>query len=1162
MNVLKKGLKRLRICLLVSAAIAGSIYCLLLALAPPEPVPQPFSFDPSASWITSQATQQATACFRVDVTARANIVNAWITIATNGGYEVIVNGNTCARFFLWRPTRPFQNGLSESGQLLDPADPAIALNFPREYQWSDHDNAALPTWIDLTSFLRPGRNAICVEVESRSTTPAMILSGEIQLDTGERIPLRSGNDWLAEPVPRTVPQDNWTYVKVPLFDWSHARVLPWRRLAWRLVPVGVFEEPFRGNRIRWIEKGDTSWVEQDLELPENPKAGSLRVATDTPFQIWINGRLVQPTTRFHGALSSGPWFIRETGRSALEVLPEILNPDEVATLLPGQRYEKPRHGDPTANNFRPYDYTFNGTPDRTISTDDPSIGHGAPYEYSFTATSDRVVATDNDTLSPGVPAKTNGRESDPHSSIEKPDALAPIALTRDRRTVEYSAYSITPLLRKGKNVLRIGLFKDHPESLGLSWQSLVAFDGDIFFSHFKPYSFSSGRQTRCGSGDSKIEETMVDGPIEAALLPPKKFAGYVYPSRNWLLFSTIVFCGLLPLLLVSTARFPQFGAALSRSQSAFAIFVGWMVAGILLRSAMLERSEALFLRFPAAPLVLLALSVLGAILGLWLNRRRRRRVESLSWEAIPQGNVCQPRRIWFWAALAAAAVVLCFALRAWQIDYQPPDDDEYASIQASLAIAKKGVPELLPGIFYTRSPLYHYLAGGVAAVFGTNLYSLRLLSVFFACATAILLWKLALEFTRHRPLACCVALLYAIHPYLIFSGRIARFYQEQQFLHLLCLYFFVRGFVMNSGMKDRYLSIAAFAAATLSQEITLLQIIPLAVCFLLFAKRRFWSDEVRISVAAGCALAIIAFDLAVFQIQCLTALEGASPNAEATIGWHFSEPSNYFAIFVGYSRLHVVLTAFLLAGLLIALRRKKTVLLCLHLYFILSVVVANILITSPSFRYQYFLIPIWIFLSAEGLVASANFLIATPRHLGARTVLSFGWMVFAVASWSPWRIPSSYDESILGDSTRALAFVAENLRPGDRVAITEPHPHAALIETGRSDYDLSIPILYDFVLRRNGKLIDRNAGAQSIGKLGELQRAFAQHERIWIVVNREKMRSRGKNLRWEYPGARVELFLRTNSLLVFRSYLWSVYLWDSNAGKYSSFREAPGNWFE
>ena len=89
--------------------------------------------------------------------------------------------------------------------------------------------------------------------------------------------------------------------------------------------------------------------------------------------------------------------------------------------------------------------------------------------------------------------------------------------------------------------------------------------------------------------------------------------------------------------------------------------------------------------------------------------------------------------------------------------------------------------------------------------------------------------------------------------FLVFTGHVARFYQQQQFFHLLMLYFFIRGFVANSGMRDRYLMIAAFFVGTLSQEITVLEIIPLLICYFLFAQKRSWPDEIRLLVAAGCA---------------------------------------------------------------------------------------------------------------------------------------------------------------------------------------------------------------------------------------------------------------------------------------------------------------------
>ena len=65
---------------------------------------------------------------------------------------------------------------------------------------------------------------------------------------------------------------------------------------------------------------------------------------------------------------------------------------------------------------------------------------------------------------------------------------------------------------------------------------------------------------------------------------------------------------------------------------------------------------------------------------------------------------------------------------------------------------------------------------------------------------------------------------------------------------------------------------------------------------------------------------------------------------------------------------------------------------------------------------------------------------------------------------------------------------------------------------------------------------------------------FAEGERIWLLLNREKFRTRGKNMRWEYPGARFEMFVRKNCELKYRTYLWSVYLWDPSRGHFQPFR--------
>ena len=89
---------------------------------------------------------------------------------------------------------------------------------------------------------------------------------------------------------------------------------------------------------------------------------------------------------------------------------------------------------------------------------------------------------------------------------------------------------------------------------------------------------------------------------------------------------------------------------------------------------------------------------------------------------------------------------------------------------------------------------------------------------------------------------------------------------------------------------------------------------------------------------------------------------------------------------------------------------------------------------------------------------------------------------------------------------------------------------------------------------RDGVLVDRNGGGELISSLDDLIAAFSKGDRVWVVINREKFRTRGKNLRWEYPGARFESFLRQNCELKYRTYLWTVFLWDPARGHYKPFQ--------
>ena len=311
---------------------------------------------------------------------------------------------------------------------------------------------------------------------------------------------------------------------------------------------------------------------------------------------------------------------------------------------------------------------------------------------------------------------------------------------------------------------------------------------------------------------------------------------------------------------------------------------------------------------------------------------------------------------------------------------------------------------------------------------------------------------------------------------------------------------------------------------------------------------------------------MIVLDYAVFQTRCLTRVEGVSPNLEAAVKPHFWQPFNFLAIYIGYSRLHLLLSCFLFVGFPLAWRSRNRSTLALHLILLFGVVLTNLLVTHVSIRYQYWLIPIWILLSLDAIRALLVWLVGwvydAKQHTNryALSICFSAAVIFAgvVLSWSPWRIPGSYDIKILGDSTGAMRFVRSQLRDGDKIAATEPHTHCGFLEAGQIDYDISVPLLYDFAMNSNGKLIDRNGGAEVVGRLDRMMAACRSNDRVWILLNREKFRTRGKNMRWEYPGARFETFVRKNCELKHRTYLWSVYLWDAKRGFFDPFRIHAG----
>jgi 4-amino-4-deoxy-L-arabinose transferase-like glycosyltransferase len=1153
-------------------------------------------------WIRAAGDLSQAAYFRKTFDLPGPVRHAWLKIAAADAFEVNVNRNPLGRQYLWRPTRPFQSGFSEKGQVLSWQDPAMALNFPREYQWDGHDNWRLPTFVELTSSFVPGRNVIAIEAEARLAPARVSFEGEIQLWSGEVIPLRSDDTWLGESSTPGIQLLDWTEIYFWDKEWQNAVICdgPTDR-GLRSVPEPIYAEPFTGDWLRHPTVASDSEItfatQWNIDRPLSE--AWLRLLCNRSYELYINDMRVRVASTRGTDLDNGNWVFGRGSAHDPSSQPELLDPDEVGSSFVGKQFESPRKADAQLEHF--------------INPFAPKI---EPFRYERT----HHRAQEAGVLQPKrTMAESRRTPEGPDLFPERPQ---PNALKHDLSTGGYLSYSIQPLLRVGDNRIEV-------RCLGKSeanWPTQIAIDGGAFDTESNRLQFPEPSQWTVRDASSS------DAPWESVSnVGPAYHPGDRLPSMQYrgVAINSVTFSNLLPKTLVQTLLVTILGVAgvigacwlvdrfrdrhaslrhdavqegsgaqalplwLSTCETLFAMLLTatvTMLAVILVETSWVERHEVLWCldgtiwryAFPIALAASLCVGVIDTLGRVGLHRLREQGHGMTGvLRALPRTKV--------WVHLIIWILLLGVLLRAYKLDLQPLDDDEYASVQAVLSIMETGAPGFVPDdVYYTRSPLFHYLTALLALPFGGNLWSLRLQTVGWGVGTAWLAYLCGAHLLRSRWVGLISMLLIVLHPFEIFTSHVIRFYQIQQFFALLTVYCFCRGFVgmeperidsdtevdkeapedslanSDGGQSQgwRIATIMVFLCAVLSQEITIALAPSLVIAYLVFAKDLGWQKNVQLAIFSVLAVGLVGLDFIVFQTLCLTRTEGVSPSIEAAVKPHFWFPLNFLSVFIGYSRLHVIPSFFLLCGLPLLWKERNRNTLAFVAFLISGIVMTNLLVTNVSLRYLYWIFPVWLLLSVDGLrvlISTLTRVVYPPElHLN-RYVVTSGFCCFVsvaaiLASWSLWRVPGSYELRILGDSTGAVRWVRSQKRPGDKLAITEPHTHCAFIEGDKCDYDLAIPLLYDFAVVRDGVLVDRNGGGEVISNLDDLIGTFTQGERVWVVLNREKFRTRGKNMRWEYPGARFELFIRKNCELKYRTYLWSVYLWDPARGHYSPFQ--------
>ena len=1047
----------------------------------------------AGEWIGTSDPKASVGYYRRPFTVAGQVRTAWLAVAAQENFQLIVNGKVFGTQSLWRPNRPYQFTMSERGQRVNSAQAIPWVSYARDYQWKTYDNFRLPIFYDISRALLPGENAICVKVDSRTASNSLCVDGGILLDSGQEITMESGPSWRTVTIPPRDGAIDWTDGKYNDLAWEKARSVAPPGVTFRTFDPAIFTHPFEGRWLRASPDGvqRSLWFERTWRLEEKPEEAWIRVMVNRSYDVYVNGRKAEPPSVATGELGASDWVVRTKYAEGGQGRPGVLDPDDAASIF-GDSQE---------------------------DVDEESEAGTSP------------------------------------------------ALLGDRQVSTYEGYSIGTMLHAGENTVTIRLVQ---RDASLKWSRQFALDGMARGPRgvSRIDSSSSGWRARLQAVSGEYEEVSV---IEAGM---PKAAGTSRPRLRYMgncywigdkLCEWAVLGGAVAFLILGAAGclLWQNNGPPEKQRRVLTIATAgtFMAAAVLVCAIVLDccfavRDEILWMsRGRTWSCVLLGSAIAGMVTCLLFACQGYGMPK-------PWKDALTARRHGFKFAMAGV-LLLCGLTRSYRLEFQPTDADEWASLQTILAIADTGIPKLTDDVFYTRSPLYHYTVAGTVAVFGRNILALRLPSVFFAVATCALIYLCGRRLLGSRWVGLAGAALFAIHPLAIGMGHQIRFYQQQQFFALLTVYFFCRGFVSEQSMKYRYLAMVSFFAAVFSQEISVMIGFTLVPSYLLFAEGKDWRSEGKWLIAGACGLVFVVLDFVIFQTVCLTRLDGVSPRVEPALKLNLMFPSTLYWIFSLFSRLHFGLSAIFFLGVPFALRGHHRNVLALYLTFVGGLVFSTILITGSGIRFQYWLIPIFILLTVHGVKEFAKFVLtdSTPelrrQNAALRWAMAATFVLMIGLSWSPWKIPGSYSTKILPDVDGALAYVRQNIGPNDAFAITAPHTAAALTEVGRVDYDIEVPMLNDFVYRKNGRLIDRNAGAEVIQKLGEFQDACARHQRLWIVLNRDiRFRSPGEKIAWQDPGGRFDLFIRTNLELKHQTYLTDVYLWDSSKGRLRTFRRS------
>lgn len=981
---------------------------------------------------------------------------AWLQISGDQLFKCYVNGTLVVQ----ESPNLFESIADQSiagvEQRLNNGLPYRLQEDPANYQTTRPNNWKLVLYVDLTGYLQPGRNAIAVVVEESQMHPRLAMQGVVYPtpDRSQSLGLTTGaTEWKASTMVDNWQQLQWFDRDFPDQDWPIAITSgSIQRQTFSSLSSQIFDRFLQGTWISGPEsnKGEV-WLRGTWYVRSEQHRSFIRFAGIESYAVTLNNQL-----------------INQYGSDANE-----LHMYEVTNILkPGLNtfaisLKRPFNLDTTTSQQAPLGFFLDGWVETKTGEVHSAIATDTSWEAIENPISDW--------------AKGAG-------SSQPAFQLAPVRPASFQRFYEGDAYLTNYVDHLQHQSL--WFLVSVTMVLGIAW-SLGRFWVGIRTNKWQQISAGTslllpGTLFLMGMGllnhRYALEETgllFVQDTSKLLLL---------------LIFVLVVCCTLLwSSLNTKHESSPTMGIP---SPVVLSVWFLWgCMASLIFGIAQQGQSGA-----SVSSLLGWAGAFSAIGLSVWFGF-------FYHWKPITWTQVTPPWvHKWAIGLLLAAITSLGLFLRLYHLEDVIMVPDEATSYDTASSILRTGIPLSTSGIWYTRSPVYHYSLALWMYFMGNTTTDARQFSAVWGALGIVIFFFFARYITQKPWLALFMAAILALDPWQITTSRIIRFYQPVQSLSLLVFLLFFQGYVRREGKLYQSLFFVVLTLTLLSQEVTVIFLPSFLIGFLCFYRPFNLRKDWHIIAGSIMTVAILLVDLIVFEIKCKTPAIALSTTTAPMVQPHFFDVTDFsLSLLAGPGRIFVLYGFFCLLGILYFLNNKSGELIFLFFSIATSTVLLTILVMEVRNRYLYPVYPLFLlvaFYSAVCILQSVGEKFEKNiRGLVPLKEIALGaLMLLMIGNLKLGDIALGYQEPLFLKQDQALAYIQEHRQPED--AVMAGSAQIAAIMLDKLDYFAATGVLrFDIYYRPDGLVVDRWAKGQLVSNLDQLNRILAKNQRLWIMLS-------------------------------------------------------------